>query len=138
MRRPVLLAAALLSCAAVAARAQAPAAVTPATAGAQDRSGAAAAAAPIQGADAMSGKGRSGPDGWSWAPVSRTQGASADAPGEKASDAHHASQQREVAGTIDQSPGADPGAPLPVRQPGPAGVVPGEPGAAGKADPTRK
>lgn len=138
MRAPVLLASALLSCVALAAHAQAPATATPATAGAQNRSGAAAAADPIQGADAMSGKGRSGPDGWSWAPVSRTQGASADAPGEKASDAHHAEQQGKVAGTIDQSPGVDPGAPLPVRQPGPAGTVPGEPGSAGKVDPTRK
>ncbi len=132
MRRPFLLAAVLLACAAPAARAQAPAATspvaaTPAAAGTQDRSGAAAAADPIQGADAMSGKGRSGPDGWSWAPVSRTQGASADAPGEKASDAHHADQQSKVAGTIDQSPAADPGAPLDARQPGPAGTVATEP-----------
>ncbi len=132
MRRPFPLAAILLACAAPVARAQVPAATspvkaTPAAAGAQNRSGAAAAADPIQGADAMSGKGRSGPDGWSWAPVSRTQGASADAPGEKASDAHQAAQQRKVAGTIDQSPGADPGAPLDARQPGPAGTVPTEP-----------
>ena len=129
MRRPLLLAA-LLACAAPAARAQAP---DQSVAGsAQDRSGAAAAAAPIAGSDAMSGKGRSGPDGWSWAPVSRTQGASADAPGEKASDAHRASQQHAVAGTIDQSPGADPGAPLATRQPGPAGQVPSLPASARK------
>ncbi len=134
MRRPALLAAALLSCAAPAARAQAPAAAAPAGAGAQTLSGTAAAADPIQGADAMSGKDRSGPDGWSWAPVSRTQGASADAPGEKASDTHRAAQQSRVAGTIDQSPGADPGAPLDTRQPGPAGTVPGAPAAPGKAD----
>ena len=141
MRRPFLLAAVLLSCAAPAARAQTAAAATPAAAGAQDRSGAAAAAAPIQGVDAMSGKDRSGPDGWSWAPVSRTQGASADAPGEKSSDAHRESQQSKVAGTIDQSLGADPGAPLDTRQPGPAGVVPSQPGSSagpGTAVPARK
>ena len=133
MRRDLLLAVALLVCAVSAARAQAPATA----AGTQDRSGAAAAADPIQGADAMSGKGRSGPDGWSWAPVSRTQGASSDAPGEKTSDAHHATQQRKVAGTIDQSPGADPGAPLDTRQPGPAGVVPSAPTSSDKNGATR-
>ena len=131
MRRPFLLAAALLAGGVPAGLAQTAATATSAAAapgaGAQDRSGAAAATDPIQGADAMSGKGRSGPDGWSWAPVSRTQGASADAPGEKASDAHHADQQSKVAGTIDQSPAADPGAPLDARQPGPAGTVATEP-----------
>ena len=39
--------------------------------GAQQRTGAAAAADPIHGDDVMSGKDRSGPDGWSFAPVSR-------------------------------------------------------------------
>lgn len=102
---------------------------TPAADGRQDRSGAAAAADPIRGADSMSGKDRSGPDGWSWAPVSRTQGASADAPGEKKSDVQHASQQAKVPATGSQAPGEDPGAPMPTRQPGPAGTVPSSPSA---------
>ena len=100
---------------------------TPAADGAQDRSGAAAAADPIKGVDAMSGKDRSGPDGWSWAPVSRSQGASADAPGEKNTNQQHAAQQAKVPSTGSQAPGEDPGAPLETRQPGPAGTVPSSP-----------
>jgi len=91
----------------------------------QDQSGAAASANPIHGADPMSGKDRSGPDGWSWAPVSRTQGASASAPGQAQSNQENAARQAKVPATNSQAPGKDPGAPIATRQPGPAGTVPG-------------
>ncbi len=126
--RPVFAAVAviLLAGSGIVATAQAQAPTSTAD-GAQNRSGAAAAADPIKGADTMSDKGRSGPDGWSWAPVSRTQGASANAPGEQKSDQQHAAQQAKVPATNSQSPGMDPGTPLPTRQPGPAGTVPSSP-----------
>ena len=50
--------------------------IAPSPARAEDPS---AVQAPIKGADVMGDKGRTGPDGWSWAPQTRDQ-----APGDKA------------------------------------------------------
>ena len=75
--------------------------------------------APIKGADVMGDKGRTGPDGWSWAPQTRDQ-----APGDKnnqtaangrgdANSAPNPSQGKKMA------PGDDPGTPAATDAHGP-------------------
>ncbi len=79
----------------------------------------AAVQAPIKGADVMGDKGRTGPDGWSWAPQTRDQ-----APADKNNQT--AANGRDAANSMpapDQgkklSPGDDPGTPAATDAHGP-------------------
>ena len=76
--------------------------------------------APVKGSDVMGDKGRSGPDGWAWAPVTRDQSASDKAPGETASAVRSApnAQASNDAGKA-LSPGQDPGTPAATEAHGP-------------------
>jgi len=76
---------------------------------------------PIAGADVMGDKGRSGPDGWSWAPVTRDQGASEKAAGQSATNASAApnAQPDPNAGKT-LAAGDDPGTPMAHQPNGPS------------------
>ncbi len=73
---------------------------------------------PIAGQDVMGDKSRSGPDGFSWAPVARTRAASGRAPGQ--TDAHQteANMKASREGTH-LPPGQDPGTPAAAQPNGP-------------------
>lgn len=80
----------------------------------------AAVQAPIAGTDVMGDKGRSGPDGWAQAPVTRNQSATGAAVGEtssKVSAAPNTQGSNEAGKTL--SPGQDPGTPAKVEAHGP-------------------
>lgn len=67
----------------------------------------AAVQAPIKGSSALDGKGRSGPDGWSWAPQTRDQ-----APTDKSSHAADLNSKGGTTPTKTFAPGDDPGTPM--------------------------
>ena len=81
-----------------------------------------AGTAPIKGSDAMGDKGRSGPDGWSWAPQTRDQ-APADKTNETAANGRGAlnSQPAPDAGKT-LKPGDDPGTPVATDSHGPGTI----------------
>ena len=65
----------------------------------------------IVGQDVMGDKGRSGPDGWSWAPVTRDRAANGDAAGQAAANGAPNAQPDPGAGKT-LPPGEDPGTPV--------------------------
>ena len=68
----------------------------------------AAVQAPIKGSDVMGDKGRTGPDGWSWAPQTRDQ-----APADKSADKSSDPNSRPGPDTGKKlAPGDDPGTPV--------------------------
>ncbi len=78
-----------------------------------------AGTAPIKGSDAMSDKGRSGPDGWSWAPQTRDQ-APTDKTDATATDGHGALNSQPGPATAKTlKPGEDPGTPVATDSHGP-------------------
>ena len=81
--------------------------------------------APIQGASVLGDKGRSGPDGWAWAPVTRDQSASGKAQGETAANVNSAPNAH-ASNDAGKSlpPGQDPGTPAATSASGP-GVLDG-------------
>lgn len=77
----------------------------------------------IVGSGVMGDKGRSGPDGWSWAPVTRDQGAGSKGPGQEASAAGktpNAQPDRGAGKTL--KPGDDPGTPMVTDARGPGSM----------------
>ncbi len=75
---------------------------------------------PIAGADVMSDKGRSGPDGWSWAPVTRNEAPSGKAPGQTAANTDAAPNAQPDPGAGKKlAPGDDPGTPMATQANGP-------------------
>ena len=80
----------------------------------------AAVQAPVKGVDVMGDKGRSLPDGWAWAPVTRDQSATGKAAGETASAVHGApNTQASNESGKSLSPGQDPGTPAATQNAGP-------------------
>jgi hypothetical protein len=76
--------------------------------------------APIAGQDVMGDKSRSGPDGWSWAPITRNQAASGRAPGQTEANIKAAPDARTASGEGKTLPaGQDPGAPAATAPNGP-------------------
>jgi hypothetical protein len=73
---------------------------------------------PIAGQDVMGDKSRSGPDGWSWAPIARTQAASGRAPGQTEANQTKANMKASREGTT-LPPGQDPGTPAATTPNGP-------------------
>lgn len=71
---------------------------------------------PIKGSTVMGDKGRSGPDGWSWAPVTRDQGAGAAAPG---AGTQTPNKQPDPQAGRSLPPGQDPGTPATAASAGP-------------------
>ena len=80
---------------------------------------------PIKGSDVMGDKGRSGPDGWSWAPVTRDQAPAGKAPGETTAAVHGAPNAMPSSGAGKSlPPGQDPGTPA-ATQAGPGQLAGG-------------
>ena len=78
-----------------------------------------AGTAPIKGSDALGDKGRSGPDGWSWAPQTRDQ-APTDKTDATATDGRGAlNSQPGAAAAKSLKPGEDPGTPVATDSHGP-------------------
>ncbi len=76
--------------------------------------------APIAGADVKGDKGRTGPDGWSWAPVTRNEAPSDKAPGQSAANAGSApNTQPDPGAGKTLAPGDDPGTPMATQANGP-------------------
>ena len=76
--------------------------------------------APIKGVDVMGDKGRSGPDGWAWAPVTRDQSPTDKAAGEtdaKTREAPNRQASNDAGKSL--SPGQDPGTPAVTQNAGP-------------------
>ena len=80
----------------------------------------AAVQAPIKGASVMGDKGRSGPDGWAWAPVTRDQSPTGKAAGETQASVQAAPNAKPASGASPTlPPGQDPGTPAtPTSGPG--------------------
>ena len=77
---------------------------------------------PIKGADTMGDKGRTGPDGWSWAPQTRDQ-APADKDGRTAANGRGAANSLPGPNTAAKlAPGDDPGAPAATDAHGPGTI----------------
>jgi len=75
---------------------------------------------PIVGQDVMGDKSRSGPDGWSWAPMTRNQAPSGRAPGQTEARIKAAPDARAAPGEGKTLPaGQDPGAPAAIAPNGP-------------------
>lgn len=94
-----------------------------------------AGGAPLHGADVMDGKDKPGQDGWSWAPVPKTQaaGKSGQTPGEGKTTERANDGSRPVPDTGKHlSPGQDPGTPLRPTAVGPGGTGAAHPGAGGR------
>lgn len=83
---------------------------------------------PIKGESVMGDKGRSGPDGWSWAPVSRDDTAAKGTGKGQSADQMTNGTRPVAATTTSAAAGTDPGTPMATRQPGPSGMVASAPG----------
>lgn len=79
--------------------------------------------APIHGVTVMGDKGRSGPDGWVQAPVTRDQAPVGKAPGETEA-AVHSAPDSQASGDAGKSlpPGQDPGTPAVAAAQGPGSI----------------
>jgi hypothetical protein len=75
--------------------------------------------APVQGQDAMSDRGRTGPDGWSWAPVTRDQAPTGPSPAASANRGGAPNTQPGPMEGRQLPPGEDPGTPSTPQSQGP-------------------